>query len=243
MSATFVDLVLAYLAIDANRASFAAATSLADFAGASFGRRYGQGGFQVDGVTLGPLTDYAPQRLIVDDVRVTGSKEYHGARTERQMVDYRVRGQAQFGWVDASLTAAASFALHAVPGTLLIGPGGQVVEAGDEPAPPPALRRLNFGVGVATEAFTLDYTLELYLFVAAEPSPSADLRRILGLRQHLESDPGFLATLDGPPGQRPYLFAQIYPDTDPGGGLTKVATAAFFNAADVLAAFLKPPVP
>ena len=97
---------------------------------------------------------------------------------------------------------------------------------------------------VNTAAFTLNYTLEVYVWIAAEVSLVADLRRIQQTRLYLEAEPGFLASLDGPPDQRPYLFVQVYPA---GLGnlapLTEQAVTRFFDAADVLAAFFTIPGP
>jgi len=242
MAVTFVDQVLAYLATSANRDPFIAAIGLAAYAGTSFTRRYGQGSFQVDGVTLGEPNDFHLQLPIMDDLRVMGTRERRNGCVERQWIDYHIHKQEQLGWVDASFTTPAQLALHAMPGTLILGPGADVQQDGVDAPPPPQNYRLKLRVPVATDAFTLDYTLRIYVFIAAEPAPTADLRRILLLRRYLEADPRFLASLDGPPDQQPFVFVQIYPaDAAEGGPLKQAAIAQLFDAADILTAFFAVP--
>ena len=53
MPISFPDQVVAFLANPANQGPFPGTIGLAAFATASFTRRYGQGGFEVTGVTLG----------------------------------------------------------------------------------------------------------------------------------------------------------------------------------------------
>jgi|GEM_PF-4876103 hypothetical protein len=242
MAISFGDQVLAYLANSANLAPFIGAIGLAAYAGTSFTRQYGQGAFQVDNVQLSGPDDLQLQLPIMDDVRIIGTRERRNERPERQWVDYRIHKQEQLGWVDVSFTTSARFALHAVPGTLMLGPGADVQQDGVDAPPPPMNYRLKFRVPIATDAFTLSYTLQVYMFVSAELNPTDDLRRILLLRQHLEADPRFLASLDGPPDQQPFIFVQIYPaGAADGGPLSQAAIVQLFDAADVLAAFFTVP--
>jgi hypothetical protein len=70
MAVTYVDQVMAYLALSANRTAFIDAISLAAFAGTSFTRRYGSNGVQVASVNLDPPDDFRIQQLIQDDLRI-----------------------------------------------------------------------------------------------------------------------------------------------------------------------------
>ena len=63
MTVTIVDQIMAFTTTDANRATFTTAIGLAAYAGKSFLRRYGIGGFQLDDVTLGTPTDFRPQQI------------------------------------------------------------------------------------------------------------------------------------------------------------------------------------
>lgn len=241
MAVSYVDQVMSYLSTSANRDSFVTTIGLATFAGTSFTRRYGQGGFQVDGVTLGSLDDVHLQLLIQDDLRITGTREHRGERPERHWADYRLHKQQALGWVDVSFITPAQFALHLVPGTLALGPGADVEQNGVDTPPPPMTYRLKFQVPFTTDGFTLAYTLQVYVFVSNDLSPIDDLRRIQALRQFLEADPRFLTSLDGPADQRPFLFAQIYPaGAAAAGPLSQAAIVQLFDAADVLAAFFTP---
>lgn len=242
MGTTYVDEMMAYLVAPSNMASFATAAGLAAYAGSSFTRRYGQDGFQVDGVTLGAAQDLQVQVPVDEDLRITGTREWRRAQPDRQQIDYRVHRRRHLGWVDVTFAAPASFSLHAVPGSLSLGPGSGAQQAGVAPGQPPASYRLRFSLPVSTEPFTLDYTLQVFLFLSADPAPTDDLRRIRTVRRRMEADQRFLATLDGPPDQRPYLFAQIYPAAAADGGLlSQAAITQLFEAADVLAAFFTPP--
>lgn len=241
MAISFVDQVLSYLAAGANRNPFIAAIGLAAFAGTSFTRRYGQDVFVVDNVTLGAPNQFRLETPVQDDARVTGTREQRGERPQRQWFDLRLR-PAQLDWIDVSFAAPAQFALHAVPGSLVLGPGADVEQQGADVPPPPQNQRLKMRLGVNTDAFTLNYTLQVHVWLAEDVSPAADLRRIQQARRYLEGQPDFLASLDGPPDQRPYLFVQVYPSgLDNLGPLTEPAITQLFDAADVLAAFFALP--
>jgi hypothetical protein len=242
MAVTFADQVLAYVASSTNQNTFVNAIGLAAFVGASFAARYGQSSFQVDRVVLDNLDAFRLQQPIQDDLRVMGTSERRAAAPERHQVDYRIHKEQTLGWVDAAFTMRAQFNAHAVPGSFPIGPGAGVQQAGVDPAPPPMSFTPKFLLTLVTDAFTLTYTLQVYMFMSSEVSPTDDLRRIRALRAFLEKDPGFLVSLDGPPDQRPSTFVQIYPATaDLGGQLTQPAIVQLFNAADILASFFTLP--
>jgi hypothetical protein len=242
MAVTFVDQVMAYLTTDANRAAFNNAIGLPAFAGASFLRRYGAGGFQLDGVALDVPTDFQLQQMVESRPRLTGFSEHYRERPERKRIDYTLHRQEIVGWVDAGFATQATLSLHAVPGSLLLGPGADVEEAGTATAPPPMSFRTSLLLGLTTDAFTLVYTAQVFVLLAAVPAPTDDLRRIRQMRSVLEADPAFLASLDGPLDQRPYLFVQVYAQGSADGGpLTPAAITTLFDAADVLAAFFALP--
>ena len=240
MAVGFADQVVAYLANPANQAPFLATVGLSAFAGTSFTRRYGQGGFQVNGVTLGAPADFQFQEFLFDDVRLSGYREKRSEQPQRHWYELRIRREDS-GWVDVAFTVPAQFALLAVPGSIQLGPGGDLVSAGvSEPGPLQHL--LQFQLPVETDAFTLSYTLGVYVFATADPSPVADLRRVQGLRRLLEADPQFLASLDGTADQRPYVFVQVYPSgLLAGGPLSEAAVVQTFAAVDLLAAFITIP--
>jgi hypothetical protein len=242
MAVTYVDQVMAYLALSANRTAFIDAISLAAFAGTSFTRRYSSNGFQVDSVSLDPPDDFRIQQLIQDDIRITGFSDKRTERHERKWIDYRIRKQQVIGWIDAAFTTQTSLALHAVPGSAVLGPQGTVEQAGTQSAPPPTTWQSNFLLALTTDQFSLSYPLQVKVFMAAVVSPTDDLRRILAVRNFLEADPAFLVSLDGSPDQRPLLFVQVYPaDAADGGPLSPAAIAQLFDEADVLAAFFALP--
>lgn len=240
MAVSFADQVIAFLANAANQSQFAATVGLQPFAVTSFTRRYGQRGFQINGVTLGAPSDFRLQEFLSDASRVAGFREKRSEQPERYWYDQRI-WPGNTGWVDAVITVPVQFALQAVPGSIQLGPGASVTPAGvSDPAP--LIHQLNFQLAVDTNAFSASYNAGVYVFATAEPSPVADLRQILGLRRLLESNGNFLASLDGSSGQRPYLFVQLYPSgslTSP--PLSEAAVVSAFAAADVLAVFLTIP--
>jgi hypothetical protein len=240
VAVSFADQVMVFLANPANQSTFAGMLGLAAFASASFTRRYGQGGFQISGVTLGTSTGFRLQDLLFDETRITGFREKRSEQPERQWYDLHVR-RKDLGWVDASFTVPVQFALQAVPGSIQLGPGGDLVSMGVSD-PEPLKHQLKFQLPVATAAFSLDYGAQTYVFVASDPSPVADLRRILGVRRLLEDDPHFLASLDGSPDQVPYLFIQLYPTGSlQGTSISQTAVVQAFATADVLADFISVP--
>ena len=157
MAVTYVDQVMAYLALSANRTAFIDAISLAAFAGTSFTRRYGSNGFQVDSVSLDPPGDFQIQQLVQDDLRITGFSDKRTERHERKWIDYSIRKQQVIGWIDAAFTTQTSLALHAVPGSAVLGPQGTVEQAGTQSAPPPTTWRSNFLLALTTDQFSLSY--------------------------------------------------------------------------------------
>ena len=243
MAIGFADQVVAFLANPANPANqgtFPGTVGLAAFAGTSFTRRYGQGGFQVDGVTLGTPSGFRLQELLLDGIRISGFREKRSEQPQRHWYELRLRREDP-GWADVTFAVPAQFGLHAVPGSIQLGPGGDLVSAGVTDLGP-LQHQLKFQLPVGTDAFTLSYTLGVYVFAAADPSPVADLRRVQGLRRMLEGDPQFLASLDGTADQRPYLFVQVYPSgLLQSGPLSEAAVVQTFAAADVLAAFITVP--
>ena len=91
---------------------------------------YGSNGFQVDSVSLDPPDDFRIQQLIQDDLRFTGFSDKRTERHERKWIDYRIRKQQVIGWIDAAFTTQTSLALHAVPGSAVLGPQGTVEASG-----------------------------------------------------------------------------------------------------------------
>jgi hypothetical protein len=242
VAVSFVDQVMAYLANSANRGPFITTIGIATYAGASFARRYGLDGYQIDGVTLGAPNEFRLQVSVQDEIRITGTRERRNERPERQWIDYRVHKQEPIGWVDASFSTLAQIALHAVPGTLVLGPGADIQQEGVDTPPPPMNIRIKFNLPLTTDAFTLTYTLQVYVFVSAQLSPTDDLRRIQLVRHYLEADPKFLVSLDGSTDQCPFLFTQVYPTNAANGETLSQATIVqLFDAADILAAFFTPP--
>jgi hypothetical protein len=240
MAVGFADQVVAFLANPANQVPFVGTVGLGAFAGTSFTKRYGQGGFEVDGVTLGNPANVQVEEFLSDAVRISGFREKRGEQPQRHWYELRVRREDS-GWVDVTFTVPVQFALHAVPGSIQLGPGGDLLSAGVTDLGP-LQHQLNFQLPVGTDAFTLSYTLGVFVFATADPSPVADLRRVLGLRRMLEGDPQFLASLDGTADQRPYVFIQVYPSgLLQSGPLSEAAVVQTFAAADVLAAFITIP--
>jgi hypothetical protein len=241
MAIGFADQFLAYVAVPANLASFLTTAGLPAFAGTSFTARYGQGGFQVNGVTLGTPEDVQLQRFLYDDVRISGYREKRSEQPQRHWYEWRIRQEGS-GWVDVAFAVPAQFALLAFPGSITLGPGGDLLSAGLQD-PAPLQHQLEFQLPVATDPFTLSYTVNVYVFATADPSPVADLRRVQEVRRMLEDDPQFLTSLDGTADQRPYTFIQVYPAGLLGTSspLSQSAIVQAFGAADVLAAFLSVP--
>jgi hypothetical protein len=237
---TFADQFLAFLANPANQSTFAGTIGLAAFAGASFKQRYGKDGFQVNGVTLAAPTDFHVQEGFFGETRLTGFREQRSERPERKWYEIRIN-RSEPAWIDASFSMPAKFAIEAVPGSIQLGPGGDLVSAGVSD-PSPQTHTLKFQLPVMTGGFTVDYDLKTFVFAASDPSPVADLRRIQSVRRRLEDDPQFLVTLDGSPDQTPYIFTQLYKSgAVDGTGLTEASVAQAFAAADVLAAFVTIP--
>jgi hypothetical protein len=232
---------MAYLATDANVTAFNAAIGLAAFAGRSFTRRYGDGTFVVDAVTLGDVADFGLQQMVQERPRLTGFSERRTERPERKWIDYTLHRRELVGWVDATFSSQATLSLHAIPGSVTLGPGADVQQDGFAAVPPQSFRS-TYLLGLNSDAFTLTYTLNAYLQFSSDLSPLDDLRNIQQVRDVLEADPSFLASLDGPADQRPFLFVQVYAQgAADGGPLAPAAVTALFDRADVLAVFFSPP--
>jgi hypothetical protein len=242
MPISFPDQVVALLANPANQGPFPGAIGLAAFATTSLTRRYGRGGFQVTGVTPGTPSDFRLQELLLDQARISGFREKRSEQPQRFWYELRI-GREDSGWADVTFTLPVQLAVQAVPGSIQLGPSGDLIPAGfSEPAP--LEHQLQFQIPVLTDPLSLTYNAGVYVFATADPSPAADLRRILALRRLLENDPEFLASLDGSAGQRPYLFVQLYPSGTLSGATTPLTLAAVvqtFGAADVLAAVITVP--
>jgi hypothetical protein len=240
MAVSFADQLLVFLANPANQSQFAAMVGLSAFASTSFTRRYGQGGLQVNGVVLGTPSGFRLQELFFHETKMTGFREKRSEQPERQWYELRV-SRNDLGWVDATFSVPVQFAVEAVPGSVQLGPGADLVPAGvSEPAS--ARHLLKFQLPVETTAFSLAYDATAFVFLASDPSPVTDLRRILVLRRLLEDDPQFLVTLDGSPDQTPYLFIQLYRSgVLQGTPLSEASVVQAFAATDVLAAFINVP--
>jgi hypothetical protein len=242
MPVSFVDQLMAFVSQAANLTTFINSTGLAAYAGTSFSRRYGQNGFQVDSVELGPPTELQLQELILDDLRIIGTEQRTDCTSARKLFDLRYHSQQPIGWADATFTVPANFNAHSIPGSLPLGPSASVEQQGTTFGPPPVTFRPQFLLSLTTDPFTLSYPVRVYVFASAELSPTGDLRRIRQARQFLESDPAFLNSLDGPSNQRPLLFMQIYSSNAADGALiTGQAITKMFEADDILAAFFTPP--
>jgi hypothetical protein len=240
MPISFPDQVVAFLANLTNQGTFPGTIGLAAFATTSFTRRYGQGGFEVTGVTLGTPSDFHFQEFLLDQARVSGFREKRSEQPQRFWYELRI-GHENSGWADVTFTIPVQLAVQAVPGSIQLGPAGNLTSAGfSEPAP--LEHQLNFQIPVLTDPLSLAYNAEVYVFATADPSPVADLRRILALRRPLENDPQFLVSLDGTADKRPYLFVQLYPSTTLSGPpVSQAAVVQTFAAADALAAFIAVP--
>lgn len=240
MAVTFADQFLAFLANPANQGAFPGTIGLAAFASASFKRRYSKDGFLVNGITLAAPTDFSVQESFFGETRMTGFREQRSELPERKWYEMRI-SRNDPAWVDASFTVPAKFSIEAVPGSIQLGKGGDLASARIS-EPSPLMHLLKFQLPVMTGGFTVDYELKTFVFAASDPSPVADLRRILSLRRLLEDDPQFLVTLDGSPDQMPYIFIQLYQSgVLQGTGLTEAGAVQAFAAADVLAAFMTIP--
>jgi len=240
MPVSFPDQVVAFLANPANQGPFPGTIGLTAFATTSFTRRYGQGGFQINGVTLGTPAGFRLQEFLLDQTRISGFREKRSEQPQRYWYELRV-GREDSGWADVTFTVPVQLAVQAVPGSIQLGPGGDLTPAGfSEPAP--LEHQLRFQMPVGVDPFSLGFNAGVYVFATADPSPVVDLRRILVLRRLLENDSQFLASLDGSADQRPYLFVQLYPSgTLAGPPLSEAAVVQTFGAVDVLAAFIAIP--
>lgn len=240
MPVSFDDQVAAFLANPTNQTQFAATVGLAAFASTSFTQKYGAGGFQLNSVRLGTPTGFRLQTPYNTEARVTGSREKRSEQPERHWYDLRIWREAPL-WVDAVFTLPLQFAVQAVPGSLQLGPEGDLL-AGGRSDTAPLTHGLKFSLPVATDPLTISYQAQCFVCVTDDPSPVADLRRITGLRQVAEQNGQFLASLDGTDDQTPYLFVQLYPaGVLAATPLSQAAVIATFAQADVLAAFLTLP--
>ncbi len=240
MAISFGDQVVAFLAVTANQAQFATLTGLAGFATTSFTNRYGQGGVQVNSVTLGAASNFRFQQPFNCEARLCGFRERRSEQPRRDWYELRMAREAP-SWVDAILTVPVQLAVQPMPGSILLGQAGGLTQAGvTDPAP--TVHDLQFQIAVDTNALTLSYQASCFVFATADPSPVTDMRRITAVRQIVEQDGTFLVSLDGTADQAPLLFVQLYPaGVLPTTPVSQAAVVAAFGAADVLAAFLTVP--
>jgi hypothetical protein len=241
MAVEFVDRVMAYVAASANQAGFVNALGLAGFAATSLGRRYAQGNYEVDGVTLGPPEGLQLQESLQNETNITGWREKRGDNPERYWYDVRFRPGPP-GWADIAFTVSAQMALRVVPGSVALGMAAGIAQGGEARQTGPSGYGLSFRSALETDPFTLKYVANTYIFVSSELSPRDDLRRIQAVRTALEASANFLSSLDGSPNQRPFLFVQVYPSgASDGTPLASADVVRLFDAADVLAAFFEIP--
>jgi hypothetical protein len=226
LAVTFVDQLLAFLATPDNQSGFPAKVGMAAFADTSFKRRYSREGFDVSGVSLFAPSSFRLQEMFVGETKMSGFREKRSDLPERNWYDLRV-SRSEATWVDACFTVPVKVAVEAIPGSIRLGPDGDLLAAGVT-EPSRSTHLLKFKLPVATGPFTLTYDLKAFVFAASDPSPVADLRRILTVRRSLEDDPQFLATLDGQGALQ-------------GTQLSEAGAAQVFASADVLAAFLTMP--
>jgi hypothetical protein len=85
------------------------------------------------------------------------------------------------GWIDAAFTTQTSLALHAVPGSAVLGPQGTVEQGGTQSAPPTTTWRSNFLLALTTDQFSLSYPLQVNVFMAAAVSPTDVLAAFFAL--------------------------------------------------------------
>jgi hypothetical protein len=240
MAIGFADEALVFLANPANQGPFPGTIGLAAFATTSFTAKYGKDGFQVNAVTLGVPSEFQLEKFLWGETRTTGSREKRGEQPERYSYELRI-SQKKLGWIDVSFAVPVQLTIQAVPGSVQLGPGGDVVPAGVS-EPQPLKHSLRFKLPVQTDPLSLAYGGKAFVFATSDPAPVADMRRICEIRRRLEEDPGFLASLDGSAGQAPYLFVQLYQkDAFQGTALSEGSVVQAFAAIDVLAAFITIP--
>jgi len=240
LAISFGDQVLAFFAVAANQAQFATLTGLAAFASTSFTSKYGQNGFQVTAVTLGAAADFRFQEPFNCEARLSGFRERRSEQPRRDWYQLKLGREAP-SWVDVVATVPVQLAVQPVPGSIQLGSAGGLTQAGvTDPAP--TVHDFQFQVAVDTTALTLNYQANCFVFATADPSPVNDLQRITAVRQLIEQDGAFLASLDGTPDQTPNFFVQLYPTgVLPATPVSQQAVVAAFAASDTLAAFLTVP--
>ena len=237
MAISFQDQLMAYLALPANQAQFANLLALSAFASKSFARRFAQNGFQINAVNLGAPSGFRLQELLASGARVAGFREKRSEQPQRHWYDLKVGVQEPM-WVDAVFDIPADLVAVAFPGSIQLGPNGGLAQAGVSD-PSPSVHTLQFQVPVTTTALALNYQARCFVFAAADPSPVDDLRRIALVRQVVDQDGAFLASLDGTADQKPPMFIQVYPAGVLGPApVSQAAVVAAFDATDVLAAFV-----
>jgi hypothetical protein len=239
LTISFGDQVLAYFALTANQAQFAALTGLAGFASTSFTSKYGQNGYQVTSVTLGAATDFRFQAPFNCEARLSGFRERRSEQPPRDWYQFKLGREAP-SWVDVIATVPVQLAVQPL-GSIELGPTGGLTQAGvTDPAP--TVHDLQFQVSVDPSALTLNFQASCFVFAAADPSPVNDLQRITTVRRMVEQDGAFLASLDGTSEQTPLFFVQLYPaGVLAATPVSQQAVVAAFAASDTLAAFLTVP--
>src|SRR5262249_29603628 len=142
----------------------------------SLTRRYGQGGFQITDVIPGTPSGFRLQEFLLDQARISGFREKRSEQPQRFWYELRI-GREDSGWADVTFTLPVQLAVQAVPGSIRLGPSGDLTPAGfSEPAP--REHRLQLQIPVLTDPLSLNYNAGVYVFATADPSPAADLRRI-----------------------------------------------------------------
>jgi hypothetical protein len=237
MAISFADEALVFLANPANQGAFPVTVGLTAFAATSFTARYGQDGFQMKAVTLGAPSDFQLEESLWGETRTTGFREKRSQQLDRYWYELRM-SRKELVWIDVSFAVPVQLTVQAVPGSVQLGPGGDVVPAGVS-QPQPLKHLLGFNLPVQTDVLSLAYTGKAFVFATSDPAPVADMRRIREIRRRLEDDPAFLASLDGSADQVPYLFVQLYQKGAlQGTPLSEGSVVQAFAAIDVLAAFI-----
>lgn len=124
MPISFPDQVVAFLANPANQGPFPGTIGLAAFATASFTRRYGQGGFEVTGVTLGAPSDFHLQKLLLDQARISGFREKRSEQPQRFWYELRL-GREDLGLDRRNFHHPRPARSPGVSGVDPTGPGGR----------------------------------------------------------------------------------------------------------------------
>jgi hypothetical protein len=124
--ATFTDRLLVHLSDPANIAGFLNGAGLAAFLTADFQRRLNTDFWQIQQVTVGPVTVRELEAPYWQRLRILGRKDGHGNMLTRTSVDYSIYGFETARWVDASLDVQTTWSVDQFPGTVDITPAAPV---------------------------------------------------------------------------------------------------------------------